>query len=97
MMEFLIRNIEEKTTCTQEMNERLRLVMPLKPKVTIQALSKNLDGAMQNIKDLRSPPVQLNTLAVKRERRLFAEWLMMEGQNILKISVDEFGINVWTA
>lgn len=88
MVEILIRIIEEKPTCTstlQDMNERLRLEIPLKPQVTIQALSKNLSEALITIKDLSTRSSgQWNTPTVKRERRLFVEWLRMEGQMSLK-------------
>ena len=98
VLDFLIRAIENKPTITlKEMNERLRTELPHKPRVSCQALSARLNGALYTIKDLRPVPAQWNTPERKEERRQFAEWLMNEGMNRHKVFVDEFGINVWTA
>lgn len=98
MLNFIIKLIENKPTVTlQEMCGHLSSQMPQKPRITPQALSKRLDGKMITLKDLRIVSQQWNTPQRKQERKIFAEWLVSEGLNQLKIFVDEFGINLWTS
>ncbi len=98
MIEFCVAQIEAKPTITlKEINENLRTDLQDKPYVTQQCISKKLDGLFYTIKDFCAVPIQWNTPEVKAQRRDFAEWLTRDGQNIHKIFVDEFGVNVWTS
>lgn len=98
MLNFLIRSIEEKPTITlKEMQAKLRDGLPDKPPVSVQTLSRALDGAMYTVKDLRHVPIQWNDPAVKKERKEHFNWLMNEGMNHNLIYLDEFGINCWTS
>ena len=75
----------------------MRQRLPNKPNVTHQTISSALDGSLITLKDIRSVPMQWNTVDVKNERQEFAEWLLGNGQHVHKVYMDEFGVNVWTS
>ena len=98
MVAYLRSKIEAKPTSTlRELQEQMRTDLPTKPSVSYQAISKKLDGLFYTLKDVRGVPVQWSTPSVKEERRQFANWLLGDGRNVLKVFVDEFGANVWTS
>jgi transposase len=98
MLQFFADLIEQKPTSTlKEMVEQSRLLLPNKPQITTQALSKRLDGIFYTTKTVQSVPAQWNTPQRKQERRAFAEWQMGPGALFRRVFVDEFGVNVWTS
>lgn len=98
MTAYLLSKIEAKPTSTlKELQEQMRIDLPNKSPVSHQAISKKLDGLFYTLKNVRPVPVQWNTSSVKEEQRQFANWLLGNGRNVLKVFVDEFGANVGTS
>ncbi len=98
MEAYLVRKVEAKPTMTlKEMKEQMEIELPDKPPVSQQAISKHLDGQLITMKDVRPVPMQWNVPERLDERMAFANWLMQDGLDLHKISIDEFGFNVWTS
>ncbi len=98
MKSLIIQMVEEKPTITlKELQSSLSNAYPFKPSISLQTISRTLEGELISLKDLRSIPPQWNDDTVKEERKCHMEWLTTDGLVSNLVFVDEFGINCWTA
>lgn len=98
MLNVLLSFVATKPTATLgEMRMKLLSDLPNKPSVSLNTISRALDGQLISLKDVRTVPFQWNSVEVKVERREYAEWLLSAGVNQNTIYMDEFGVNIWTA
>ena len=98
MKQFLVNIIEEKSTITlKEMKSQMELQRPDWPHVTVQCISKALDGELITIKQLRNIPQQRNSDFVKLARREYMLWWTEEAVHNQLVYVDECGFNLYTS
>jgi transposase len=98
MLGTLMTYVAEKPTATlDEMRLKLMQELPTKPAVSLNTISRALDGQLITLKDVRTVPFQWNSDEVKRERKDYAQWLLATGVNRNTVFLDEFGANIWTA
>lgn len=85
----MVAYVEEKPTATlHEMKLKLLELFPHSP-VSINTISRQLDGSMITVKRLRSVPRVWNTPGVKEERSAFAQWMIARGIHSKLIYIDE--------
>ena len=78
----------------KQINEELQRRLPEKPEISLKTLSNCLEGMVHTLKLSRDVPSDRNRMDVKTDRQNYANWLMGEEVNSLKVFVDEFGVNI---
>ena len=83
-----------------QVNYQLQTHLPLKPRISIQTISKSLRDQLIVMKIMETVPQDRNGPVVIDARRVYAAWYLevtnME-QSPELIYVDESGFNLWTA
>lgn len=100
MKNHVLELVETKPTVTlREMKASLQAVFPESPSVSVQTLSRFLDGQLYTVKLIRNITPQWNAPDVKAERDNYVNWLtaeaMQDGSYL--VYVDECAFNIWTA
>ena len=80
----------------KRINEELQRRLPEKPEISLKTLSNCLEGMAYTLQLSRDVPSGRNRMDVKTDRQNYANWLMSEEVNSLKVFVDEFGVNIDT-
>lgn len=78
-----------------QINQELRLRLPLKPLVSDSLIASTLDGRLITLKKLEDVNADRNSPTTKERRRVYAEWLLNEGIHSELVFIDEAGVNLW--